>query len=114
MSCTRGTVPYLLSPLETKLKDISCDLTYHSYHVKYCQPWVIASLAILGVDFLVRAGKVRIKSAKVVAQTGGITQITFDDVRSGWKAGQHVWVRRISGRDMLEGGQGPFDLSRSP
>ena len=73
-------------------------------HVAYARPWIQISLAILAADYALRIAGTRIRTATLIpSEEGGVTQIRVDGIKSGWKAGQHVWVRRMSARHVFEG-----------
>lgn len=72
-------------------------------HVEYARPWVWASVAIMALDFAVRLCKLRLKTATVHTQEGGIVRVEFDDIKSGWRGGQHLWIRRLAAKSIFEG-----------
>lgn len=76
--------------------------TLYSMHVPYAKPWIIASLAVMGLDFAVRICKMRVRTATLFAQEGGVARVELDGIKSGWNAGQHVWVRRLSAGSIIE------------
>lgn len=73
-----------------------------SMHVEYARPWVLVSLGLLALDFIARLVKMRVRTATLTAESGGITKVEVEGVRSGWRAGQHVWIRQLNGRMVSE------------
>lgn len=80
-------------------------------HVRYARPWIVVSLAFLALDLAFRLWGSRIQKATLIAREGGVTQVTVDGIRSGWKAGQHVWVRRLTAGHIWEAH--PFSVANS-
>ena len=89
-------------------------------HVPYARPWVLVSMAILGSDFIVRALKLRVRTATLVslsdsdssdATTQSVTQLSIPSIQSGWNPGSHIWIRRLSGLKSLE--VHPFSIAHS-
>lgn len=72
-------------------------------HVDYARPWVWASVAIMALDFILRMTKLRFKTATLHIQEGGVVRVELDDIKSGWGAGQHVWIRRLTAKSLLAG-----------
>lgn len=85
-----------------------------SMHVEYARPWVLVSVGILASDLIVRALKLRILTATLTALGDGAkatTQLSIPSLQSGWNAGSHVWVRRLSGLQSLE--VHPFSIAHT-
>lgn len=83
-------------------------------HVEYARPWVLVSMAILGSDLVVRALKLRIRTATLVSLGEGAnstTKLSIPSLQSGWNTGQHIWIRRLSGLSTLE--VHPFSIAHS-
>ena len=72
-------------------------------HVKWARPWILVSLGVFALDVAYRLAGTRVRTARLVAREGGVTQITVDGLDAGWRAGQHVWVRRLTARHAWEG-----------
>jgi predicted ferric reductase len=76
-------------------------------------------MVILGSDFLVRALKLRVRTATLVSLsdssndvgTSSFTQLSIPSIQSGWNPGSHVWIRRLSGLKSLE--VHPFSIAHS-
>ncbi|GAA5861446.1 hypothetical protein JCM8547_006130 [Rhodosporidiobolus lusitaniae] len=64
------------------------------YHVpEFARPYTVFCLAIYGVDILLRLLKTRFGHASIVALPSGATLFQSHTLNSGWRPGQHVWVR---------------------
>ena len=81
----------------------ACWPNTNSMHVKWARPWILVSLGVFALDVSYRLVGTRVRTARLVAREGGVTQITVDGLGSGWRAGQHVWVRRLTARHAWEG-----------
>lgn len=86
-------------------------------HCEYAKPWIIISLSVLGLDYVVRMLSTRLQTASLVAIGShdgqkGFTQIRVQGIKSGWSAGQHVWIRRTSSKYGLQAH--PFTIANSP
>lgn len=80
-------------------------------HAPWIHHWIYAVLVLVAFDFGFRAARTRVATATLVplssarqsasplsTVTDGTTQIRIDGLQSGWKAGQHVWIRRAGWR----------------
>ncbi|GAA6034442.1 hypothetical protein JCM8097_002727 [Rhodosporidiobolus ruineniae] len=68
------------------------------YHVPdFAKPYGAFCLAVYGFDLLLRALKTRPGRASIIALPGGMTMLQSHSLNSGWRAGQHVWVRVWTG-----------------
>lgn len=77
--------------------------TLASLHVDYARPWVLVSLGLLAFDFMMRLVKMRVVTAVLTPQAGETTKVEIQGIRSDWRAGQHVWIRRLQPRFLHEG-----------
>jgi ferric-chelate reductase len=68
------------------------------YHKEACLNWVIATVVIYALDVLLRLVSTRLTTATVRAIPElSLTRVEMPSIRKGWKAGQHVRLRVISG-----------------
>ncbi|KAK7039203.1 hypothetical protein VNI00_010108 [Paramarasmius palmivorus] len=66
-------------------------------HRSACFPYVLAALALYGLDILIRVAKTKIATARLrVIPELGITRIEVPEINAGWRAGQHVRLRVCS------------------
>lgn len=108
-----------------------------NYHVpEFAKPYTIVSLVLYGIDvrpflpslllllsshtdspsrssqLLCRIAKTRIGTASIVALPGGMTLIQSHTLNSGWRPGQHVRLRALTG---LVGWEShPFSVANAP
>ncbi|KAL0570998.1 hypothetical protein V5O48_010966 [Marasmius crinis-equi] len=67
-------------------------------HKPSCTPWVLATLVIYTLDLFLRAMKTRLAMARIRALPHlGLTRVEIPDINAGWRAGQHVRLRVVSG-----------------
>lgn len=57
----------------------------------------------MALDFILRLTKLRFKTATLRVQEGGVVRVEIDGIKSGWGAGQHVWIRRFTAKSLLAG-----------
>ena len=63
-------------------------------HWKSTQPWIIPCIVCYGIDCILRFARSRSRLAEITPHpTAGYTTITIPDIRGGWEAGQHVYLR---------------------
>jgi hypothetical protein len=80
----------------------SADMLYHrknqlAFHKPQILPYIIATLAIFGIDYVLRLVKTRISSAIIRPLPElDVTRIEIPNINAGWRAGQHVRVRILS------------------
>ncbi|KAG0147713.1 hypothetical protein CROQUDRAFT_670309 [Cronartium quercuum f. sp. fusiforme G11] len=74
--------------------------------------YVYAAIACVGVDHILKAIKTRYSEATMSAMPGGLTRIEVHGVNDGWRAGQHVFLRVLNGRNVLE--KHPFTIANAP
>lgn len=68
------------------------------FHMPKTIPWVIAAAGIYGLDHLLRMFKTRISTATLrPIPELGMTRIEIPHLNAGWRAGQHVRLRILSG-----------------
>ncbi|KAL5512661.1 hypothetical protein ACEPAG_2927 [Sanghuangporus baumii] len=73
-------------------------------HESVCIKWALLSVGIYGLDHLLRFIKTRFAIAKLTALPElGITRVELPGVGAGWRAGQHVRLRVMSGEMGLIG-----------
>ncbi|KAL5524840.1 hypothetical protein ACEPAF_9986 [Sanghuangporus sanghuang] len=74
------------------------------YHESVCINWALLSVGIYGLDHFLRVIKTRFAVAKLTAVPElGITRVELPGVGAGWRAGQHVRLRVMSGEMGLIG-----------
>ncbi|KAJ7088591.1 ferric reductase like transmembrane component-domain-containing protein [Mycena epipterygia] len=67
------------------------------YHYPQLFPYLYASIAIYGLDKLLRIAKTRISTATIRAIPElGITRVEMPYINKGWRAGQHVRIQVFS------------------
>lgn len=44
----------------------------------------------------------RLSTATLHAQEGGVVRVELDNIKSGWNTGQHVWIRRLTAKSLHE------------
>jgi len=84
-------------------------LWLHSVHTR---PFLKASIAFLVFDNLLKILKSKFKRATFTAMPGGLTRIQIQGVNDGWRAGQHVFIRVLKGRQIFE--KHPFTIANAP
>ncbi|TIB62891.1 hypothetical protein E3P78_02137 [Wallemia ichthyophaga] len=63
-------------------------------HWKQTQPFIIPCIVFYGVDCIMRFCRSRSRLAEITPHpAAGYTTITIPDLRGGWEAGQHVYLR---------------------
>ncbi|TIB93285.1 hypothetical protein E3Q19_01360 [Wallemia mellicola] len=63
-------------------------------HWKSTQPFIIPCIVAYGIDCAMRFARSRSRLAEITPHpAAGYTTITIPDLRGGWEAGQHVYVR---------------------
>jgi predicted ferric reductase len=70
------------------------------YHRKACVPYVLTAVGLYAFDRLVRVVRTRHTRGWLTAEyslNGGTTLVRVPSLRAGWRAGQHVRVRVVSG-----------------
>lgn len=87
-----------------------------NFHVpRLAQPYTVFVLACYGIDLVCRFIKTRFGSASVAALPGGTVMVQSHSLASGWRAGQHVWVRVPSAAGVLRGWEThPFTIANAP
>jgi predicted ferric reductase len=69
-------------------------------HRSACVPYVLAAVGLYAFDHLVRIVRTRHTTGWLTAEhalNGGTTLVHVPSLRAGWRAGQHVRVRVVSG-----------------
>ncbi|KAG5732756.1 Ferric reductase transmembrane component 1 [Termitomyces sp. T112] len=72
------------------------------YHTIYAPPWIFPPIAIYAFDLLMRAGRFRLKDARLVPVDDEMTIIHIPDCDGGFQAGQHLRLRVFFGGRMFE------------
>ncbi|OCB87147.1 hypothetical protein A7U60_g5661 [Sanghuangporus baumii] len=68
------------------------------YHQAVCSKYVLLAVGIYGFDHLFRIVKTRFATARLTAVPElGLTHVEVPSVGAGWRAGQHVRLRVLSG-----------------
>jgi ferric-chelate reductase len=70
------------------------------YHRIVCVPYVLGAVGLYAFDHLVRVVRTRYTTGWLTAEqalNGGATLVHVPSLRAGWRAGQHVRVRVVSG-----------------
>ncbi|EFP81998.2 uncharacterized protein PGTG_08247 [Puccinia graminis f. sp. tritici CRL 75-36-700-3] len=81
-------------------------------HSQHTRPFLKASIAFLVLDNLLKVVKSRVKRATFTAMPGGLTRIEVHGINDGWRAGQHVFLRVLKGRQIFE--KHPFTIANAP
>lgn len=81
-------------------------------HADCTRPFMQASLAILVFDNFFKLLKSRVKRATFTAMPAGLTRIEIRGINDGWRAGQHVFLRVLTGRHIFE--KHPFTIANAP
>lgn len=81
-------------------------------HSEHTRPFLKASIAFLAFDNLLKILKSKFKRATFTAMPGGLTRIQVQGVNDGWRAGQHVFIRVLKGRQIFE--KHPFTIANAP
>ncbi|GAA5881386.1 hypothetical protein JCM3774_002542 [Rhodotorula dairenensis] len=88
-------------------------LAFHVPH--FARPYIFPSVALYSLDALVRVGKNRLGSATIEALPGGMTRVKCHVATSGWRAGQHVWLRTWRGAGWYRSWEThPFSIANAP
>ncbi|KAA1467007.1 iron reductase [Dentipellis sp. KUC8613] len=82
------------------------------YHTKHAARWIYPSLALYGLDLLMRLARLRIKDATLVPSSRQMTLIHVNDCSGGWEAGQHIRVRVFFKGRFLE--SHPLSIASAP
>lgn len=78
------------------------------------RPYTLIGLGGLLVDFAMRIAGTRVRDATVVRLEGGTTMVQVHGIESGWRAGQHVWLRVGSGGWGRKWESHPFTVANAP
>ncbi|KAI8458184.1 ferric reductase like transmembrane component-domain-containing protein [Phakopsora pachyrhizi] len=70
--------------------------------------YVILGVIPLVIDGLMKTIRTKIRPAKFEAMPGGMTRISVQGLNSGWRAGQHVFIRVLRGKHYFE--KHPFTI----
>lgn len=81
-------------------------------HTKSTHPYLGASIAFLVLDNLLNMFKSRVKRATFTAMPAGLTRIEVQGINNGWRAGQHIFIRVLKGRNIFE--KHPFTIANAP
>ncbi|OAV98148.1 hypothetical protein PTTG_08587 [Puccinia triticina 1-1 BBBD Race 1] len=81
-------------------------------HTECTRPFLAACIAFLVLDNLLKIVKLRFKLATFTAMPGGLTRIEVKGINDGWRAGQHVFLRVLKGRQIFE--KHPFTIANAP
>ncbi|GAA5914295.1 hypothetical protein JCM8208_006304 [Rhodotorula glutinis] len=87
-----------------------------NFHVpRLARPYTVFVLVCYGVDLACRLVKTRLGSASVASLPGGTVMVQSHSLKTGWRAGQHVWVRVPSAAGVLRGWEThPFTIANAP
>ncbi|GAA5986910.1 hypothetical protein JCM11641_006589 [Rhodosporidiobolus odoratus] len=84
-----------------------------NFHVPdFARPYTLFCISIYGFDVLLRLAKTRIGCASIVELPGGMTMLHSHRINSGWRPGQHVWLRCWAGWRGWE--THPFSVANAP
>ncbi|KAH9449228.1 hypothetical protein MJO28_010335 [Puccinia striiformis f. sp. tritici] len=81
-------------------------------HADCARPFLKASIALLVLDNVLKIFKSKVKRATFTAMPGGLTRIEVQGINDGWRAGQHVFLRVLKGRQIFE--KHPFTIANAP
>jgi ferric-chelate reductase len=86
-----------------------------AWHVKMAVPWVISTMVIYFIAIIFSLTKTRIAHATLMPLAGAdTTLISIPQLKSGWRAGQHVRIR-IPALGLRHGFEGhPFTIATAP
>ncbi|KAG0143206.1 hypothetical protein CROQUDRAFT_717318 [Cronartium quercuum f. sp. fusiforme G11] len=82
------------------------------YHVNETHPYISTAIAFLVLDHVLKALKTKYTDATISAIPGGLTRFEVHCIPDGWRAGQHVFIRVLNGRNMFE--KHPFTIANAP
>ncbi|KAG6890390.1 hypothetical protein C0992_001781 [Termitomyces sp. T32_za158] len=82
------------------------------YHTIYAAPWIFPPIAIYAFDLLMRAGRFRLKDARLIPVDDQMTIIHIPDCDDGFRAGQHLRLRVFFGGRMFE--SHPLSIMSAP
>ncbi|GAA5944066.1 hypothetical protein JCM3775_003890 [Rhodotorula graminis] len=87
-----------------------------NFHVpQLARPYTAFVLVCYGTDLACRLVKTRFGSASVASLPGGTVMVQSHSLKTGWRAGQHVWVRVPSAAGLLRGWEThPFTIANAP
>ncbi|BGP38859.1 hypothetical protein JCM10449v2_002797 [Rhodotorula kratochvilovae] len=87
-----------------------------NYHVPdLARPYTIFVLTVYGIDVLCRLAKTRLGRASIVSLPGQVTMVQSHTLSTGWRAGQHVWVRVPAAARLHRGWEThPFTIANAP
>ncbi|GAA5837137.1 hypothetical protein JCM11251_005264 [Rhodosporidiobolus azoricus] len=78
----------------------------------FAKPYIAFALTVYCADVLLRIAKTRIGPASIIALPGGMTMLQSHRINSGWRPGQHVWLRVWKGWRGWE--THPFTVANAP
>ncbi|KAH9817656.1 ferric reductase like transmembrane component-domain-containing protein [Melampsora americana] len=81
-------------------------------HYDETHPYLAAGIAFLALDHTLKFLKTRYTHASLSTMPGGLTRIELRGITDGWRAGQHVFIRVLSGRNGIE--KHPFTIANAP
>ncbi|GAA5975406.1 hypothetical protein JCM10908_005152 [Rhodotorula pacifica] len=87
-----------------------------AFHVpEFARPYLFASIALYSFDAIVRIVKTRLGAATIQPLPGGMTRVQSATLDSGWRAGQHVWLRTWGGAGWHRSWEThPFTIASAP
>ncbi|MBW0499847.1 hypothetical protein O181_039562 [Austropuccinia psidii MF-1] len=81
-------------------------------HVKSTHPWIYACVTCTLLDGLLRLFNTRSKTARFTSLPGKVTVVEVDGIGTGWRAGQHVFLRVCTPSYIFE--KHPFMITNAP
>lgn len=87
-----------------------------NFHVPdLARPYTVFVLVVYGVDLLCRFTKTRFGSASIASLPGGTVMVQSHQLSTGWRAGQHVWLRVPSAAGLHRSWEThPFTIANAP
>ncbi|KAG6916256.1 hypothetical protein DXG01_007713 [Tephrocybe rancida] len=82
------------------------------YHTTYAAPWIYPPIAIYAFDLFMRAGRFRLKDARLIPVDDQMTIIHIPDCDAGFQAGQHLRLRVFFGGRVFE--SHPLSIMSAP
>ncbi|CAH7687645.1 hypothetical protein PPACK8108_LOCUS22452, partial [Phakopsora pachyrhizi] len=82
------------------------------FHVGDLKPFILVVGLIMGYESILTALKTSIKQATFTSLPGGITKVEVQNLGANWRAGQHVYLRILTGPRSFE--KHPFTIANAP
>ncbi|GAA6052042.1 hypothetical protein JCM3770_002336 [Rhodotorula araucariae] len=87
-----------------------------NFHVPdLARPYTVFVLTVYGIDVVCRLAKTRLGRASIVSLPGQVTMVQSHALSTGWRAGQHVWLRVPAAAGVHRGWEThPFTIANAP